>query len=60
MNDRVIYIGIGIVGWFGTILVAKVFRGASSNKSVVRCSNIVKQEIKGIRRYNKSINDSVK
>lgn len=60
MNENIIFVGIGIVGWGVTILMVKLFRGSTDNKSICRCSNIVKEEIKSIRRYSKNINDSCK
>lgn len=61
MEEKLFYVAVGVVGWLGAVVVTHLYttsRGKS--KKVIRCSNIVKQEVKNIRRYSKSINDSCK
>lgn len=60
MNEKVITMAIGIGTWLSIITVLKLFNGATKNKSLNRCSNVVKSEIKSIKRYNKAMNDSCK
>lgn len=60
MNEKTMTIVAGLVTWVSIIVVLKIFNGATKNKSLNRCSNVVKKEIKNIKRYNKSINDSCK